>query len=122
MPTRKSNPKQLNIDGNSYIYWVRELPYDDTDAVPLNVVIRADYGSRSTCTLIGIRNRERWHDYPNWNPESVIAITPKVIRDLIHYAHRAGWDPASNRANLTLEIDNSFASGSSALESEGNDA
>lgn len=110
MPTRKPNPKRLEIDGNPYIYWVRALPYDETDAVPLRVVIRADFGNRSTCTFTGLKNRERWHDYPNWNQELTIAITPKVVCDLVHYAHGVGWEPLSDRANLTLVVDNAILS------------
>lgn len=122
MSTRKTNPKRLVIQGNAYIYWVRQLPHDESGAVPLHVVVRADFGTRSTCTITGLHNRERWHDYPDWNHESVIAITPKVVCDLIHYAHNAGWNPSDVRTNLTFEVDNSFLSRSSAPESTDKDA
>jgi hypothetical protein len=122
MSTRKSNPKRLEINGIPYIYWVRELPYDDTGAVPLSVVIRADFGTRSTCTFTGLKNRERWHDYPNWNQELAIAVTPKVVCDLVHFAHGAGWDPSGVRANLTLEIENSLLSRPSPPEINKKDA
>ncbi len=118
MPTRKSNPKRLQIDGNPYIYWVTELPYDETGAVPIRVAIRADFGNRSTCTFTGLKNRERWHDDPNWNPEMTIAITPKVVCDLVHYAHGSGWEPVGDRANLFLVVENALLSRPSAPESD----
>lgn len=105
---RIKKQKPLMVDGNPYLYWVRELDYDKDGAVPLRVVVRADFGARSFCTITGLTNRARWHDYPDTCEGTPVALTPHVVCNLIRHAHAEGWTPNVLRTNIELCIDNSF--------------
>lgn len=103
---RRERQKPVIVDGFPYLYWIREMPYDKLDAVPLRIVFRADFGHRSFCTITGLTNREYWHDFPIWNPDVTIAVTPRVVCNLIRYARTQGWDPVGTSANYSLATDN----------------
>ncbi len=107
MPKRRTRPKPLIVDGEPYLYWIRELRYDSNGAVPLRVVVRADFGTRSFCTINGLSNREYWHDYPDWNPAACISLTPGVVCQLIRYTRTQGWEPTESRTNVVFSLDNS---------------
>ncbi len=101
----------MTIDGRRFYYRVNELPFDESGAVPLQVGIRADFGTKSYCKVTGLTNREYWHDFPDWDPDAIIQITPRIFRKLILYGLSTGWDPASSHSNFTFAIDNSFVAG-----------
>jgi hypothetical protein len=108
--TRRQRQKPVIVDGEPYLYWIRELPFDDADAVPLRVVLRADFGTRSFCTITGLTNREYWHDFPIWDPDVTISVTPKVVCNLIRFARTQGWNPVSTRTNFSIATDNASLS------------
>jgi hypothetical protein len=102
----KSKRKHLCVDGLEYTACINECGYTVEDAVKLSVAIRAEYGTKSLCIVEGMTNRDFWHDYPNYDPNAAIAITPRVVCEIIRYSLRNGWQPMQNKATLRVQLDN----------------
>jgi hypothetical protein len=80
--------------------------------VKLRVTIRADFGSRSFCTIKGLHNVDYYYNYGYWDDETfsevseTISVTPHLITSLIRYARSKGWSPETSKSNQQLEITN----------------
>ena len=101
---RKSKRKTYSVDGESYTASIVECGYDETGGVRLRVTATADFGTGSTCMLEGLTNREFWHDYPEFDRDQAISITPKTVCDLIRHARTHGWDPTTSKSNVRIQL------------------
>jgi hypothetical protein len=101
------NRSPMTVDGKPYEASLNATYPDDSGPIAIRVTIRADYGHRSVCIFRGFTNLEYWFNYGEYDPEKVIAITPRVIADLIRFAHTQGWDPDRSKSNVEIEADNS---------------
>lgn len=79
------------------------------DAIQLRLTIRADFGYRSFCTFNGLQNFDYYYNYGDWNDIDSISITPRMIKALICYARRNGWEPDSSRSNQQINFTNQDA-------------
>jgi hypothetical protein len=86
---------------------ISDAAIDQEGNVPLQISIRAQFGSRSVCLVRGLTNRSVWHDYPETEKmrAAAISITPKVVCGLIRLAQRDGWDPGASNSNFELSAD-----------------
>jgi hypothetical protein len=109
MRERVLRRKEFIVDGCRYEVSVTAT-YEAR--VELRVTIRAEFGTRSYCTIRGLRNVGYYHNYGYWNDEmfseasDTISITPRLISSLIRYARNNGWSPESSKSNERLEITN----------------
>ncbi len=104
--SRKAKRKSYAVDGENYVASITECGFDESGAVRLHVTVTAEFGTNSTCILEGLTNRKFWHDYPNFDPDRTISITPKAICQLIRFARSNGWDPLSCRSNQRMQLTN----------------
>ncbi|WP_254512924.1 hypothetical protein [Anatilimnocola floriformis] len=105
-PRRHGGPKKTRpyaIDGRDYSVSISATAIDFDGNVPLCVSFRAEFGNRSVCQVRGLTNRSFWHDYPENTPR--ISLTPKIVCQLIRYAHVQGWDPVGSKSNMELSAD-----------------
>lgn len=70
--------------------------------------MRAAFGEKALCVINGLINRSYWHDYPHVEEmrKRSIAITPRVVCEIIRWAHRSGWNPDADKSVLELQLDN----------------
>jgi len=101
----KSKSKAYSVDGNSYTVSVGECGHDSGGGVRMSVTLKAEYGTGSYCVVEGMVNREYWHDYPDFDPARTISITPRVVCEIIRYAHNAGWSPTDVKSNCRIHLD-----------------
>ena len=102
----KSKRKNYTVDGLKYTACINECGYTSDGAMKLNVAILAEYGKKSLCIVEGMANREYWADYPDFDAHQTFAITPRVICEIIRYAHRSGWSPQTDKSNKRIKLDN----------------
>ncbi len=109
MRKRVLKRKPLVVDGHRYEVSVTATYQAH---VELRVTVRADFGSRSNCTIKGLRNYDYYHNYGYWDAEAfseasdTISITPRLIASLIRYARDSGWSPEASKSNHQLDITN----------------
>lgn len=102
-----SRQKVIETDTGQYSAKVVSGKPDEHEAVALRVVIRAEYGTRSFCTIRGLENDTRLaHLVGNTSNLEPIEITPLTITRLIEAAHERGWNPSEDRTNFEMMIDN----------------
>ena len=111
MPNPKGKP--YDVDGKPYTVAISVADIDEQNCVHLRVTIRAEYGTRSFCTVKGLVNRSYWHDYPDIEEmrKRTISITPALICHIIRHALVTDWDPESDAQNQSLLLDNEFLAG-----------
>ena len=106
MKTTTLNRKPMTVDGRPYVASVNATYPEGIGPLAMRVTVRAEYGYRSVCTFRGLTNQEYWFNYGEYNPNTVIAITPRVIAGLIRFALGQGWDPVHSKSNVEIETDN----------------
>jgi len=100
-------PKHSRIyqfEGREYAVSISAAKLDEQGNVALHISIRADFGTRSFCTVRGVTNRSFWHDYPDIEEmrKIAISITPRHLSALIARAHSSGWNPGASKSNFEL--------------------
>ncbi|MCL4855051.1 MAG: hypothetical protein KJZ78_27125 [Bryobacteraceae bacterium] len=96
--------RTYQIEGREYAVSISAGKLDEQGNVPLQISIRAHFGTRSFCTVRGVTNRSFWHDYPDIEKmrKTAISITPRHVCALIARAHSQGWNPDTSKANCEL--------------------
>jgi hypothetical protein len=109
MRKRVLQRKVFVVDGHRYEVSVTALY---ATHLKLRVTIRADFGTRSYCTITGLHNVEYYYNYGYWDDATfseasdTISITPRLIASLIRWARNNGWSPEASKSNQQLEITN----------------
>lgn len=100
------NRKPMTVDGRAYIASITAVYVAAGSPLTMRLTIRADFGHRSYCTFRGLTNHAYYFNYGEYDPEQSISLTPRVVADLIRFAHSQGWEPMQSRSNFEVESDN----------------
>lgn len=104
--------KPFVVDGRSYSVSISAV-YNDV--VELRVILGANFGTSSYCTIIGLRNLDYYHHYGYWDDSKfsastdTISVTPRMISALVTFARENGWSPETEKSNRQLTITNEAA-------------
>jgi hypothetical protein len=93
MRRRSLRRKPFVVNGQEYQVSVTAT-YEQV--VEMRVTLRAEFGTRSFCTIRGLKNVAYYHNYGYWNdPEHCasrdeISVTPRMISALVMFARENG--------------------------------
>ncbi len=95
-----SKGREFKVDGRQYLVAVRSSGPNADELVKVGITIKAGYGTNSVCIIRGMLNW--WWRDTGTTPG--FQVTPRVICDVIRYAHEQGWNPSDDKRDVAYEF------------------